>query len=249
MSFEKIHSETFFLSAGETNAEGELSLPLLTSRLIDIATAHANALGIGNPAMTEESAGWVLSRLTVEMNSYPTVNTRYTIQTWIESWNRHFSERCFRIVSDDGSFCYGVARSVWMVMNTVERKNVGLSHLHLPDDVITGQSVDISRQSRHHFPQGANPVKFRFGYADLDAYRHVNTVRYVALLLNQFTLEDFDKTMVHRLELAFMHEVVYGTEVDLLRSDDDESLCSLFAMNRSTDNTPLVTARLVRKNR
>ena len=48
--------QTFFLSAGETNAEQEISLPLLTSKIIDIATAHANSLGIGNPAMG--ARGW-----------------------------------------------------------------------------------------------------------------------------------------------------------------------------------------------
>ena len=44
-------SQTFFLSANDTNAQAEMSLPVLTSKIIDIATAHAKSLGIGNPAM------------------------------------------------------------------------------------------------------------------------------------------------------------------------------------------------------
>ena len=62
--------QTFFLSAGETNAEQEISLPLLTSKIIDIATAHANSLGIGNPAMEARGCGWVLSRIAIEMGRY-----------------------------------------------------------------------------------------------------------------------------------------------------------------------------------
>lgn len=54
-------SRSFFLSAGEVNAEGEMSLPLLVSKIIDIATAHANSLGIGNPSMAAMNRGWVLS--------------------------------------------------------------------------------------------------------------------------------------------------------------------------------------------
>lgn len=63
-----IYEESYFLSAGETNAEQELSLPVLTTKIIDIATAHANSLGIGNPSMKEMKAGWVLSRLTIEID-------------------------------------------------------------------------------------------------------------------------------------------------------------------------------------
>ena len=79
----KVLSETFFLSAGETNAEQEMSLPLLVSKLIDIATLHANHLGIGNPSMKEMKAGWVLARLAVEIKDYPKVNENYTLSTWI----------------------------------------------------------------------------------------------------------------------------------------------------------------------
>ena len=114
---ESIYKEIFFLSAGEANAEQEMSLPILVAKLIDIATTHANSLGIGNPSMLEIHAGWVLSRLTVEMDSYPKVNDDYVISTWVESFNRHFSERAFSISSPNGKI-YGYARSVWMVMDT-----------------------------------------------------------------------------------------------------------------------------------
>lgn len=52
-----VFSQSFFLSAGEANAEQEISLALLTSKIIDIATAHANSLGIGNPSMEALGCG------------------------------------------------------------------------------------------------------------------------------------------------------------------------------------------------
>ena len=68
---EKIYRQSFFLSAGETNPEQEMSVPVLVSKIIDVATAHANALGIGNPSMVEMRAGWILSRVSVEMVRWP----------------------------------------------------------------------------------------------------------------------------------------------------------------------------------
>ncbi len=261
---EKIYREECFVSAGEANPEQELALPLLVAKFIDVATAHANSLGIGNPAMVDLSAGWVLSRLTVEMTEYPKVNESYIMETWVVGFNRHFSEREFSIKSPDGKI-YGYGRSIWMVMSTRDHTNVGLSHIHLPDEMINGSATPIASQARHlqilppdfdgEQPKGALvancPVyNYRFKYCDLDGYRHVNTVRYVDLLLNRFTLEELDETFVSRLELSFMHEARYGMETQLLRYDDtDGGVGRTSFLLKEDGGENLFFARLFRKSR
>ncbi|MDE5869743.1 MAG: hypothetical protein K2H18_05880, partial [Muribaculaceae bacterium] len=74
-------SKDFFVSANEANPEGELAVNILVSDLIVVATRAAMELGIGNPTMAHLNAGWVLSRLTIEMKSYPLVNSSYKITT------------------------------------------------------------------------------------------------------------------------------------------------------------------------
>lgn len=260
---EMILTESFALSAGECNAEGEMALPILVARLIDIATVHANSLGIGNPAMTSIHAGWVLSRLTVDMRAYPMANERYSISTWIESFNRHFSERAFRIESADGGIL-GYARSVWMVMDTQERTNVGLSHLSLPDGMIAGIKPPIEKQARHipiitsdehkesesqHLVATVPVFDYCFKYSDIDFYRHVNTVRYVELILNRFTLKQHDEAMVSRLELSFLHEARCGEDVQLLRCDGAYGTPVSFLFRRSSDKTPLLFSRILFRSR
>lgn len=41
------YSQKFFNSANESNPEGELAVNILVGNIIEIATAHANMLGIG----------------------------------------------------------------------------------------------------------------------------------------------------------------------------------------------------------
>lgn len=257
----KTLTQQFFLSAGETNAEQELSLPLLTSKIIDISTAHANALGIGNPVMAHKGCGWVLSRLAVEMMRYPKVNDTYSLTTWIESYNRHFSERIVEISDAEGN-PLGYSRAIWMILDTSTRESVGLSHLPLDEDMVTAGKCPIARQGKHVVvvPQGYEgemprgvvmateaPYNYTFKYSDLDAYRHVNTVRYVSLLLNRFSLEDFDRTQVERLELAFLRESHYGQNATLLRSDD--GLTSLFTLADAQTSSPSLFASLKRRPR
>lgn len=247
----------YFLSAGDVNAQGELSLSLLTAKIIDIATLHANSLGIGNPAMKSLGYGWVLSRIAIEMMQYPKVNEEYSVTTWIESWNRHFSVRNFEVTDSKGNIC-GYARSVWMVLNWNTRENAGLSHLHLDPSMINGTSVPIERIGKHRLiiePEEpmhngalvANaPAKFyTFGYSDLDFYRHVNTVKYVSMILNCFSLDQMDHTRVQRLEMCFMREGRYGENVRLSRHDDEDQ--TSFALCDTAEGTPLLSAFLLRR--
>lgn len=261
---EPVFTQTFFNSAAEANAERELSLPNLVTKIIDIATAHANAIGIGNPDMADLNAGWILSRLTIQMTRYPGVNEKYSISTWIEGWNRHFSTRDFSIADADGHII-GYARSIWMILRTTDRTNVGLTHLNLPDEYIVGRPVPIEPQTKHFriFPPGTElpeaskdlvathkPFTYRFQYSDIDFYRHVNTIRYIVLLLNRFSLEDFDRTFVERFELSFLHEAVYGQDVEILRHDiPDGDLASSFSIVDAAARTPLLFARFRRSPR
>lgn len=260
----KSFSNTFFLSAGDANAEGCLALTALATKIIEIATEHANILGIGNPEWEHLNVGWVLSRLTIEMTRYPKVNTEYVIKTWIEDFNRHFSTRCFSIEAPDGS-PYGYARSIWMLMDATNHSNYGLGHIKLSKELIKGDSVPIERQQKHIpiMPPGTPPTEtgkylvatsepyhYRFKYCDLDFYRHVNTVRYIAMLLNQFSLSEHDEYMIGRLELSFLHEASFGMETVLYRSDEKDSpLLSSFQLYDVKGQKALLFARVQRKTR
>ena len=242
---ESVITRRFYLSAAECNAQQEMSLPLLTQKIIDVATEHANHLGIGNPDMPDPDMGWVLSRLTVEMASYPHENTDYTITTWVEDWNRHFSRRAFSISDAEGKIL-GYARSIWMVLNTSGRSNAGLSGLNFNPVWISDRECPIPMQEKHIRiePDESSPV-YRFKYCDIDFYRHVNTVRYINLLLNQFDMQTFDENIVNRLELSFLHEASYGMEVRIMKQISPTNPLLFRLYLESADSTrPILYSRL-----
>ena len=261
---EKFYREKFFLSASDCNAEQELALTVLTGKLIETATSHANHLGIGNPMIEAKDmhAGWVLARLTIEVKSYPKANESYEIKTWVESYNRHFSMRCFEISTPEQGVC-GYARSVWMIMDTDKHTNVNLTLFPLPAEVISGEPVPISMQAKHTFifteeeKQKDNnslianhPAIFhKFLYSDLDSYRHVKTVKYVTLLMNRFSLHDHDVNFVRRLELSFLHEAKYGIETQLLRSENEGTGVNSFLLKEVESDQALLFARVMMQPR
>lgn len=253
------YSEKYFLSAGECNAEREMALPLLVAKFIDIATAHANAVHLGNPDMEQHHAGWVLSRMTIEMERFPTVDDSYSITTWVERWTRRFSVRCFRVDSSDGSVL-GYARSIWMILSTDSHESLPLTILPISDKIEADEECPIEKSEKHRtiLPFGikpdstdsleatSEPVSHTFRYSDLDFYRHVNTVRYFTLLLNQFTLEEMDTTYPFRVEISFMREGKYDETIEVRRHDRNlESAFSLI----DPQGQSILFARIVRRAR
>ncbi len=213
-------TEHYRLTPGASNAEQRLPLPLLVTQMIDIATRHANMLGFGSDIMDPQGLGWVLSRLTVQMKRWPCTDSDYSITTWIESWNRRFSSRCFCVADGEGNIL-GYMRTVWMVIDVRTHKGVTTDRLNFRESLISERECPIPLQDRHitletlehGTEQGVlSRSKYTFRYTDIDFYRHVNTVRYIELLLNQYTLSDFDACRIHRFEIAFMREALYGQE-------------------------------------
>jgi len=236
---EKEISREYFVSAGDANPQGELSLSSLTNKIIEIATVHANSLHIGNPDMQDIGGGWVLSRLTIEMMQYPVINTSFTLTTWVEAWNRHFSARCFEI-SDAKGRTLGYARTIWMIINLESHENLGLAHFNIPPNLISDRPCPIPTQKKHAIAVGATHIDRRFTYTDIDFYRHVNTTRYLEIFLNLFSLEHFDRNRISRMEMSFMREGKYGQMATIYHSTREDEVVE---MAISHDETPLVHAR------
>ena len=243
---EQIFAESYFVSAGDSGPEGELSLTVLISRIIETATFHANSLHIGNPDMKDLDGGWVLGRLTIQMEKYPPVNTEFTLSTWIEGWNRMFSTRCFEIKGKDG-YIYGYARTVWMVINLMTHENLGLSHLSLPEGMTANRECPIPVQGKHRIPDSAPVASYVFKYSDLDFYRHVNTLKWTEILLDRYTLHDFDENFIHRFEISFMKEGRYGMKTEIRAHKTDDSGTTEWAI--SCNGNALVHSRITLRHR
>lgn len=217
----KEFSNTYYLSAGECNPQGEMPLPLLVSRIIEIATFHANSWGVGFEHLIKSNQTWVLSRVTTEMKRYPRAGESYELITWIEDYNRHYSQRNIEIRTAAGEVL-GFARTIWMVIDLSERTLVDISQLSYISSNISPRECPIEPQSRlRPVADATRTVDYTFGYIDCDFNRHVNTVRYLELMMNQYELSQYDNNVISRMEIAFVKEAHYGSVAKVAINDSD----------------------------
>lgn len=207
------HRRDFFLSAGETDASGRMPMWLLVTRVIEVATDHANILGVGYDELIRHGIGWVLTRLTIEVSRYPGINEKYSLVTWIEGYNRLYSDRCFALLDSHGNEI-GHIRSMWVAIDFKTRSAADLTSLPSDLFVVSDRRSPV-RHSGKQRPLGddAASAYYTFGYSDIDFNRHVNTVQYVRLVLNQLPLSLYDSAHIARFEIQFHNECHYGETV------------------------------------
>lgn len=209
-----VYRRTYYLAAGEGTPERTMPVGLLFARCIEVATDHANLLGVGFDNLIRHGQSWVLSRMVVEMTAYPKVDSEYTVETWVHSFNRAFSDRNFRILDFAGRVL-GHARSTWVAIDLERRTLADISRLDpLKASIVTDMECPIAPcgKRRPLGPDAEAVLTRRFAYSDIDSNRHVNTVRYIEMLMDCYGADFHALHLISRLEVTFMRECVYGED-------------------------------------
>ena len=233
-----IYRREFYLAAGDATPQQTMPVGEVFDRCIEVATDHANALGVGYDNLKEHGQSWVLSRVAIEMLRYPKVNEVYSVETWVESFNRAFSERFFRLYDADNAVI-GEVRSTWVAIDIEKRTLADISRFDsLRESITTKRETFVKPCSRLRTLVGDDLqyTEHTFKYSDLDSNRHVNTVRYVELLMDRWPLEFHDAHPVQRIEVSFMRECLYGETAEL-------------ALRNTAENTSQVEFRVCGESR
>lgn len=219
---EKEYRHDYYLTAAQCNAQNELSPQMLVQNVIEVATEHANILDIGFSKLSSDKNIWVLSRLTYELKRYPQMHERFGLTTWIENFNRHFSERAFEITGDSGE-TLGYVRTLWAIINMETRCPADLSNISYMAEYVNERECPIKRQSKIRIAGTPSEVtSYTFRVSDIDCNRHVNSGRYVELITDQCDLQTYDTHFISRFEIAYRHEAIYGEKVDVATALADD---------------------------
>lgn len=219
------------LTAADCNAQLEMSLPTLVQTLVEVATAHANHLGVGHARLARDGRAWVLMRLTMGMERMPRVGEEYEVETWVVSLNRRFSQRDFAM-RVAGSVILR-ARSIWGVINSADRTPATLDGLEALVSEKEDRQADVPALTRVR-PEmfesaGVVTRPYEVVVSDIDSNRHLTAPRYVELMLDNRDLEFFDRNHLSAFEISYGREARFGEclRVESAPAAASESVCRI----------------------
>ena len=216
---DKIGSFQYHIDTRLVDYNGQLSLPMLANQLILSASNHALTRGFGFGEMQGHNSTWVLSRLVVELDTFPRLDDSLTIRTWVEEVGRLFTNRCFVLENTAGQ-TIGYARSIWAAIDVETRKPIDLSQLTDLSNYVHDAPCPIAKPGKVQSAEANTTGElYTVRYSDLDINGHLTSYKYVEHMLNLFDLEWHQTHTIKRFEIAYMAEGRYGMQLSIHKKE------------------------------
>ena len=106
----------YTVSSYELNPLGQARLTTMANYFQEVAYHHANELGFGVEDMKNRNTMWLLSRMRIQMTSYPVWGEKILVETWPSGVEKLFAVRDFRVVNSRGEVI-GAASTYWLIVD------------------------------------------------------------------------------------------------------------------------------------
>lgn len=214
MSAKKKYS--YNIEAQDIDFRRRVSLRSLTNMVLMTAGRNADENGFGLLELQTEHYTWVLSRLVIDMDRFPTEQDSLSIETWIEHVGTAFTTRNFRM-RDGAGTVIGHAKSSWAVIDMRTRRSVQLDSIPSMQQFVVDETVPVEEPGRIANVEGAGANSFTVKYSEIDVNGHVNSLNYVQWVSDCFSLDFYRQHYICRFEINFLKEITYGDSGEVYR--------------------------------
>ena len=225
MTFPKTGSFQFYIKSHVCDFTEKATLTVISNFILDAATVHAQERGFDYEQISKDQVAWVLSRLSIEMYEYPGHNQQLTVETWVESVSRYFTQRCFRFI-DPNEKVMGYARTVWAAIDIATRRPIDIPSWR-PDILEFVQAErECPVEKINKIPEVENiesTMGYTVRYSDIDINKHMNSVKYIEHIINVFDLNMFKEKFIRKFEIVFLAEGMFGDKLKLYKQSLSEN--------------------------
>ncbi|XP_073132218.1 palmitoyl-acyl carrier protein thioesterase, chloroplastic-like [Henckelia pumila] len=235
-----IFRQNFSIRSYEIGADRTVSLETLMNHLQETALNHVKTAGLLNdgfgstPEMSKRNLIWVVAKMQVLVDRYPTWGDVIQVDTWVAASGKNGMRRDWLIRDRNTGDILTRASSQWVMMNKETRRLA-----KIPDEVrdeIGGYFVDsppvVDRETRKlpklddttadYIRTGLTPR-----WTDLDVNQHVNNVKYVGWILESAPLPVVETHELAGITLEYRRECTRDSVLESLCSVLDKSIGDL----------------------
>ncbi len=158
-----------------------------------------------------------------------------------------FTDRLFAITNPQTGKVYGYAFSTWALIDTTSRQPMDLAEL--PNggfsSALIEKEIPIAGPGRIRLKNTENAVRTRQAYyTDLDINGHVNSIRYIEMMLDLFPAKQFEASPVKRLEVAYSAEAYANDFLQFYQEPSAKGDATLVEIRKEEGRIPVVKAAI-----
>lgn len=242
---ENIWEEDIHVLSFHMDPKGSAHLASICNYLQEGASMHAENAGFGYEAMIRRNQIWILSRLKIEINSYPVWKQSIKLLTWSRGKEGIFYIRDF-IIEDEKQKPMIKATSSWAAINLKTRRPEIVDSLE--EGFVSNKEKIVFQEKLGKLPTLIRPKLLRkrqIEYTDIDLIYHVNNVKYIEMIMNSYSLKTHTRKRVQSLEINYLGEVKYGEQVLINEQQNQENENITFInIVRESDSKEVCRAKL-----
>ena len=200
-----MYSDKFFINSIDGDQFQEVKLSSLFRMFQEIATAHADKLGVGTEKTFALGQAWILTRMQVEMYRYPRYEETIVIYTYPGDNKSFIFPRYFEVKTKKGELLARCS-TLWAIIDLATRK-VSLNpfgKLKLPEE--------------HHQDELPLPGKVattelsllenrKVRYSEMDMNGHLNNTKYVDYIVDAIPVDKLKENRIKSFLINFNKEI------------------------------------------
>ena len=208
----KIDRFPYVVESFRVDRKGRVRPTTLINALFAAANLHGEARNFGST----ETLGWVIARMAVHIERVPMQRERLCIETWIRNLYHGFTDRCVRVVDEEGREVASMIATLAMI-DLKTRTSVDLNGdigLRINECMLPDEELSIKRSPAiNRTPVEEVSFKHTPQYSDIDINGHMNSIRYLEHRLDAFPRDYIDSHNMKEVVVAYMKE---GDATELL---------------------------------
>ena len=191
----------------------------------DIATSHAEKLGIGFDAMSQKNILWITMRLKFKVLGKIVPNTTLTIYTYPQQKNVLEFDRDFVIVDKISGKKLIIGTSKWCLIDKTTRRLSKMSNIDYPFEFNNKPVFEGKFLKTESFEPTDKPVLiYQVEEGDIDSNGHMNNTIYSKLIMNALS-NSFNQIDI--FQINFLGEALLGDTIEVFTKTENGNILAL----------------------
>jgi len=221
------------------DASGRLSYPGAFECFMDIATQHADVLGVGLRDLSPKNLYWLTVKTKIVFLRRPEMGETAALMTWPEVPGRIRCMRSYEMKQGDEPLLCG--KTEWAVVNTATGRMIPASEVFPNGNLFRQYSAcgDAFTVIPDHFDDAEPCASYTVRSTDIDVGGHMNNAAYVRAIAGLFSAKAWQEMNIREMEVAFRAPCFEGNALMAQKRRNGDAIEIRPVKSADPDNVPM----------